>query len=101
MANMKQVRIYTLKDTLSADAYFHTHWPRHMVSLPLFDIDVNHVYLGKNHQVVAIVTYQDGVDIEAINQKYMASEAFRADMHGFDMSSILNVQEITIQEALF
>lgn len=98
---MKQVRIYTLRDALSAETYFHTHWPRHMASLPSFDIYVNHVYLGKNHQVIAVVTYKEGVDIQAINQKYMVSAEFRADMHGFDMSSILNVEEINIQEALF
>lgn len=98
---MKQVRIYTLKDALSAETYFHTHWPRHMVSLPTFDIYVNHVYLGANNQVIAVVTYKNGADIQAINQKYMVSAEFRADMQGFDMSSILNVEEISIKEALF
>ncbi|HCI6133367.1 MULTISPECIES: hypothetical protein [Klebsiella] len=98
---MKQVRIYTLKDTQSAEIYFHRHWPRHMVSLPAFNIYVNHVYLGNECQVIATVTYQKEADIQAINQKYMNSDAFMSDMEGFDMSSILRVDEISIKEALF
>ena len=47
------------------------------------------------------MTYQEGADIQAINQKYMSSEAFISDMKGFDMSSILRVDEITIKETLF
>lgn len=39
--------------------------------------------------------------MQAINQEYMTSEAFRSDMKGFDMSSILRVEEISIKEALF
>ncbi|CRH33533.1 Uncharacterized protein BN1183_AV_00310 [Pantoea ananatis] len=101
MDKMKQVRIYTLKDSQSAEIYFHKHWPRHRVSLSAFDIYVNDVYLGENCQVIATVTYQEGADIQAINQKYMSSEAFMSDMKGFDMSSILRVDEITIKETLF
>jgi hypothetical protein len=47
------------------------------------------------------VTYQKDADIQAINQKYMNSDAFMSDMEGFDMSSILRVYEISIKEALF
>ncbi|KHE02318.1 hypothetical protein GC090_10650 [Pantoea sp. JZ29] len=98
---MKQVRIYTLKDKQSAEIYFHRHWPRHMASLPAFGIYVNHVYLGKECQVIATVTYQEDAEIQAINQKYMASKEFMSDMEGFDMSSILRVDEIIIKETLF
>lgn len=98
---MKQVRIYTLKDRQSAEIYFHRHWPRHMVSLPAFGIYVNHVYLGKECQVIATVTYQERAEIEALNQKYMTSKEFMSDMDGFDMSSILRVDEISIKESLF
>lgn len=101
MDEMKQVRIYTLKDRQSAEIYFRTHWPRHMISLPAFNIYVNHVYLSDECQVIATVTYQEGADMQAINQEYMTSEAFRSDMKGFDMSSILRVEEISIKEALF
>ncbi len=52
---MKQVRIYTLKDSQSAEIYFHKHWPRHRISLSAFDIYVNDVYLGENCQVIATV----------------------------------------------
>ncbi|HCQ8411501.1 TPA: hypothetical protein ACMEV1_005630 [Klebsiella variicola subsp. variicola] len=88
---MKQVSIHTLTDVQSAEDYFHIHWSRYMVSLPFIGINVNQVYQGENRQVIAIVTYKEGVDIQALNQKYMASTPFRADMHGFDMSSILKV----------
>lgn len=60
-----------------------------------------YVYLGNECQVIATVTYQKDADIQAINQKYMNSDAFMSDMEGFDMSSILRVDEISIKEALF
>jgi len=101
MNEMKQVRIYTLKDQQSADIYFHRHWPRHMASLPAYDIYVNDVFLGNKCQVIATVTYQEGADVEAINQKYMTSKDFKSDMDGFDMSTILHVDEISIKETLF
>ncbi|ELP23471.1 hypothetical protein F385_3559 [Pantoea agglomerans 299R] len=47
------------------------------------------------------MTYQEGAEIEALNQKYMTSKEFMSDMDGFDMSSILRVDEISIKESLF
>ncbi|HIE9809512.1 TPA: hypothetical protein ACXRYX_005412 [Klebsiella pneumoniae] len=101
---MKQLRIYTLKNKEAAEVYFGIHWPKHMISQPKFGIFVNHVYLGEGaqaNQVIAIVTFPDGCDINGLNQQYMRSEEFNADMAGFDMSDIINVEEKFIKQALF
>ena len=101
---MKQIRIYTLKNRKAAEIYFYTHWPRHLISLPKFGVYVNDVYLGENeqaHQVIAVGTYQEGSDLHNVNQLYLASEEFRADMEGFNMSDIIRVEEISIKESLF
>lgn len=101
---MKQLRIYTLKDAKSAEVYFHQHWPKHMISLPKFGIFINDVYLGCNeqaNQVIAIVTFPEKCDTDALNKKYMSSEDFINDMDGFDMSNIIGVSEISINERLF
>ncbi|AUH01941.1 hypothetical protein CWC46_20390 [Prodigiosinella confusarubida] len=101
---MKQLRIYTLKDKNTAETYFHHHWPKHLISLPKFGIFINNVYLGTDDQasqVIAIVTLPDGCDPHALNQEYMRSEEFKADMEGFDISGIIRVEEISLETTLF
>ncbi|MBS1204747.1 MAG: hypothetical protein H6R25_1646 [Proteobacteria bacterium] len=101
---MKQLRIYTLRNKESATKYFRDCWPKHMVSLPKFGIFVNNVYIGgdeQENQVIAVVTFPDDCDINSLNQNYMRSKEFSNDMSGFNMSDIINVEEIKISETLF
>lgn len=101
---MKQLRVYTLKDKESADKYFRSCWPKHMVSLPRFGIYVNDVFLGgagQENQIIAVVTMPDGCDVKELNEKYMKSADFREDMADFHMSDIIKVDEIIINESLF
>ncbi|WP_343711379.1 hypothetical protein [Kosakonia radicincitans] len=101
---MKQLRIYTLKDKESAEKYFRTCWPKHMVSLPKFGIFINSVYLGGNeqdNQVIAVVTFPEEGDVNLLNRQYMQSPDFSEDMRGFNMTDIIHVDEIAISETLF
>ena len=101
---MKQLRVYTLKNEESAKVYFSQHWPKHMISLPKFGIFINNVYLGcneKSNQVMAVVTFPHECDIQALNEKYMNSPEFREDMHGFNMTDIVRVDEFSIGDTLF
>ncbi|RNM19618.1 NIPSNAP family containing protein [Dickeya undicola] len=89
-----QLRTYTLKTAVAASQYAEI-WYHHIESLKLFHIETHGVFRPKENdrQVVALVSYADGVDIQTTALAYMSSDAFHADMSGFEMNMIENVQE--------
>lgn len=103
---MRALRIYTLKNQAMADLYFNVHWQRHLISLPKYHIQVDNVQLERVKQedescrVFALVHTEDGDDMETLNAKYMQSDDFKADMAGYDMTAILNVEEVKLKSSL-
>lgn len=97
---MLQLRIYSLATAEAADRYLSVHWPRHLDSLPTFGVTVLGVWRAADtdgqHRVVALVSFAEGADIVAVNAAYMRSDAFRADMEGFDLSSIRGVEAVAL-----
>ncbi|AWB07820.1 NIPSNAP domain-containing protein (plasmid) [Azospirillum humicireducens] len=93
---MFQLRTYTLASAEAADRYLSVHWPRHLESLPAFGITVHGVWRSVDPdapaRVLALVSFAPGADIAAVNAAYMQSDAFRADMDGFDVSAIRAVE---------
>lgn len=92
---MFQLRTYTLASAEAADRYLSVHWPRHLDSLPAFGITVHGVWRSVDPEparVFALVSFAPGADIAAVNAAYMQSDAFRADMDGFDISAIRGVE---------
>lgn len=97
---MLQLCTYTVADRESAKKYFTVHWERHKVSLAKYGIQTLKVYMEDGAEgptrVVAICSY-DG-DVEESEKRYMASEDFRADMEGFDMSRLVAMDKFMIVE---
>ena len=93
---MFQLRTYTLASAEAAERYLSVHWPRHLDSLPAFGITVHGVWRSVDPdappRVFALVSFAAGADIAAVNAAYMQSDAFRADMDGFDISTIRGVE---------
>ena len=42
------------------------------------------------------ISYPDGADPAEVQAAYMASPGFAADMDGFDVSNIINVEEVLL-----
>lgn len=103
---MKALRIYTLKNQAMADLYFNVHWQRHLISLPKYHIQVEDVQLeqvkeaDKPCRVFALVYTENGDDMETLNAKYMQSDDFKDDMEDYDMTAILNVEEVKLKASL-
>lgn len=103
---MKALRIYTLKNQAMADLYFNVHWQRHLISLPKYHIQVDSVHLEQVHEVnqpcrvFALVHTKDADDMETLNAQYMQSDDFKADMAGYDMTAILNVEEVKLKATM-
>lgn len=93
---MEQLRIYTLADKETAEHYFKEHWSRHRINLPKFGFLVKGVWIGNTpgvaNQVIALVSFPDGADVEGMTERYMKSPEFADDTAGFDRNKITNVE---------
>ena len=99
---MFQLRTYTLANQEAAQTYLSIHWKRHLESLPKFGVKVHGVFAVKDKaQVVALVSYQEGVNISQIDDAYMKSPEFRSDMEGFDIKNMKGVDTILLEAACF
>ncbi|MFE9454198.1 NIPSNAP family protein [Streptomyces sp. NPDC006739] len=93
---MYQLRIYTLRTAEALHDYATVHWPRHVPSLRAFGVTTHGIWTDHNagaYRLVALISYHDGADPGEVTTAYMASPEFAADMHGFDTSDILDVEE--------
>lgn len=89
---MYEMRTYTLRTPEAATLYAAV-WHSHVVSLRKFGIVTCGVWTPKdnNCEVIALVTYEPGVNGAEAGPKFMQSPEFREDMVGFDMSTIVKV----------
>jgi hypothetical protein len=91
---MFQLRIYTLRSAAALDRYATVHWARHIPSLAAFGVTTCGIWTQRgegNHRLVALVSYPDGTDPEALERDFMASAEFASDMDGFDPCAIVAV----------
>ena len=96
---MYQLRIYTLRTAEALRDYATVHWPRHVPSLRAFGVTTHGIWTDHDagaHRLVALIAYPDGAEPGEVTAAYMASPEFAADMHGFDVSNILNVEELLL-----
>jgi hypothetical protein len=100
---MYQLRVYTIATPEAAKLYYTVHWKRHIDSLAKFHVSTRMVLCEegteKETRVLALVSYEDGADIVAVDEAYMSSAEFRKDMEGFDFKNILKVEGILLSEA--
>jgi len=92
-----QLRIYTLRTAEALQDYATVHWPQHIPSLRAFGVTTHGIWTDHDadaHRLVALIAYPDGTEPGEVTTAYMASPEFAADMQGFDVSNILNVEEL-------
>jgi NIPSNAP len=97
-----QLRTYTLRTAEALQDYATVHWPRHIPSLRAFGVATHGIWTnhdGDAHRLVALIAYADGAEPGEVTTAYMASPEFAADMQGFDISDILNVEELLLDPA--
>ena len=96
---MYQFRTYTLRTVEAREDYATVHWPRHIASLQSFGVTTHGIWTthrSDQHQLVALISYPDTADPAAVTQAYTASPQLKADMEGFDVSNIVNVEELLL-----
>jgi len=96
---MYQLRIYTLRTVEALEDYVTVHWPRHIPSLRAFGVTAHGIWTDHDadaHRLLALISYPEGADPAEVTTAYMAGPEFKADMEGFDVSNIINVEELLL-----
>jgi hypothetical protein len=96
---MYQIRIYTLRTTEALQQYATVHWPRHLTSMPSFGVTVRGFWTDHQagaHRLIALLFFREGADPAEFATAYLASPELAADMQGFDVNDIVDVEELLL-----
>lgn len=97
---MFQLRIYTLRSPEALQRYATVHWARHVPTFAGFGITTHGVWTERSggvNRLVAVVSYPPGSDAAQLTQRVMASPEFAADMAGFDVDDIVEVESVPLE----
>jgi hypothetical protein len=99
---MFQLRIYTLRSARALERYATVHWARHVPSMATFGVTTHGIWTQRGddeHRLVALISYPNGADVEALTRDFMTSPEFASDMDGFDPQDIVAVDSMQLQPA--
>ena len=101
---MMQLRIYTLRSPEALQRYAAVHWARHVATFAAFGITTHDVWTehgGPVPRLVALIGYPPGADPDDVTRRVMRSAEFAADMAGFDVTDIVDVQTSLLDPTSF
>ena len=101
---MFQLRIYTLRSPEALQQYATVHWARHLTTFKTFGVTTHGVWTeqsGGANRLVALIRYPPGADPEQLTRQVMTSPEFAADMAGFNVNEIVDVQSIPLNPTSF
>jgi hypothetical protein len=101
---MFQLRIYTLRSPEALQQYATVHWDRHLTTFRTFGVTVHGVWTERSdgtHRLIALISYPLTADPEQLTRQIMASAEFSADMAGFDVDEIVDVQTTPLDPTSF
>lgn len=101
---MFQLRIYTLCSPEALQQYATVHWARHLATFATFGVTTHGVWAersGDANRLVALIAYPPDADPEQLTQHIMTSPEFAADMAGFDVDDIVDVQTTLLDPTSF
>ncbi|MEU8161975.1 NIPSNAP family protein [Micromonospora parva] len=96
---MYQIRTYTLRTAEALQQYATVHWPRHVASMPAFGVTVHGFWTDHQagaHRLIALLSFREGTHPAEFTTAYVASPELAADMRGFDVSDIVDVEELLL-----
>jgi hypothetical protein len=93
-----QLRVYTLRSPDALSAY-EKIWARHIPGMAEHRITTHGVWTvpaapgNQTPRLYALVSYRDADDVQERLEAYLSSPEFRADMEGFDIGQIVDIDE--------
>ena len=101
---MFQLRIYTLRSPEALQQYAMVHWDRHLATFTTFGVTTHGVWTersGGAHRLVALIGYPPGAYPEQLTRHITTSPEFAADMAGFNVNEIVDVQSVPLDPTSF
>jgi NIPSNAP len=101
---MFQLRIYTLRSPDALQQYASVHWARHLGTFTTFGVTTHGVWTERSddaNRLVALIGYPPGAHTDRLTQEIMVSPDFAADMAGFDVHEIVDVQSLLLEPTSF
>jgi hypothetical protein len=101
---MFQLRIYSLRSSDALQRYATVHWARHLATFESFGVVTHGVWTERSasaHRLIALIHYPPGAEPGQLTQHIMASPEFAADMAGFDVDEIVEVESFSLDPASF
>jgi hypothetical protein len=101
---MFQLRIYTLRSPEALQQYATVHWARHLATFETFGVTTHGVWTEQGegaNRLAALIDYPPGADPDHLTQHIMTSPQFAADMAGFDVDDIVDVQTTLLDPTSF
>ncbi|MFJ3086763.1 hypothetical protein [Streptomyces sp. NPDC086838] len=96
---MYQMTICTLCTAEALEQYATVHWPRHLSSMPSFDVPVHGFWTDHEagvHRSIALLPFDQGTDPAAFAAAYRPSPEPEADTQGFDINDIIAVEDLLL-----
>ena len=93
-----QLRTYRFR-TEEAAAIYLPHWVLNVRSLKLYGVETHAFFSVPSapRNVVALISFDEHADPDAVTRAYMESDAFKQDMHGFDVAQIEGVETLLLK----
>src|ERR1700710_1498036 len=101
---MFQLRSYTLRSSDALRQYATVHWARHVATFQSLGVTTHGVWTERSDgasRLLALISYPPGADPEQLTRRIMASPEFTADMAGFDVDEIVDVQSVPLDPTSF
>jgi hypothetical protein len=101
---MFQLRTYTLRSPEALHQYATVHWARHLPTFETFGVITHGVWTDRSddtNRLVALIGYPPGAEPDELTRRIMASPEFAADMAGFDVGDIVDVQTTLLDPTPF
>lgn len=101
---MFQLRIYTLRSPELLHRYATVHWARHLGTFAAFGVTTHGVWTETSEaatRLVALIAYPPGADQDELTRLIMTSPQFAADMDGFDVDDVIDVQTVLLDPTPF
>jgi hypothetical protein len=101
---MFQLRIYTLRSPEALQQYANVHWARHLLTFAAFGITTHGAWTEHDdamNRLIALISYPPGADPAQLTASIMASAEFAADMAGFNIDNITDVQSVALDPTTF
>jgi NIPSNAP len=80
------------------------HWAGHLSTFEIFGITTHGAWTEQSvgaSRLVVFIHYPQGADIDQLTQTCMASPEFAADMAGFHVDEIVDVQSVRLHPTPF